>query len=126
MGKIKIYLSLREGELYYRDSEEHKGHTIDSSVDPGDSITWKLDQCSGIKAITNITVEGQKDFFKDGPDQKDFDSWKAEVSKKAKGEISYVVEVEKCDCNCKNENQLESTSNRKLNEPKLPVIIIRV
>lgn len=120
MGKIKIYLSLLEGELYYRDSEEHKGHSIESSVDPGDSITWKLDQCSGIKAIKGIAIEGQKDFFKDGPKQKDFNNWKAVVSKNAKGDISYVVEVEKCDC-CKTEAK---TTQKTLREPKPPKIIV--
>lgn len=109
MGKIKIYLSLRDGELNYRDSEEHKGQTITTSVDPGDDITWKLDQCSGIKAIKNITIKGEKGFFKDDPERKDFDSWKAEVSKKAKGEISYVVDVEVCEC-CKEGGKVEKSS----------------
>jgi hypothetical protein len=85
MGKIKIYLSLQNGELSYRDTEEHKGETITTTVNGGDSITWKLDQCSGIKDITNITIKGSKGFFSKGPEKKDFDNWKAEVSKKAKG-----------------------------------------
>jgi hypothetical protein len=123
MGKIKIYLSLLDGELFYRDSEEHKGHSIESSVDPGDSITWKLDQCSGIKAIKGITIEGQKDFFKDGPKQKDFNNWKAKVSKNAKGEISYLIEVEKCDCcDVANNNVVKKT----VREPKPPKIIVPI
>lgn len=124
MGKVKIYVSLREGELYYRDSEEHKGHAIESSVDPGDSITWKLDQCSGIKEIKNITIVGEKDFFKDGPEQKDFDSWKADVSKKAKGEIAYVVEVEKCDC-C-NQSEKAVGGSVKVGDPSIPRITVKV
>ncbi|MFT3739054.1 MAG: hypothetical protein QM786_09870 [Breznakibacter sp.] len=97
MGKITIYLSLKDGELDYRDSENHKGQTITTSVDPGDKIVWKLDQCSGIKEITNITINGPEDFFKEGPEQKDFDTWKAEVSKRATGEIEYSIEIECCE-----------------------------
>jgi hypothetical protein len=125
MGKIKIYLSLVDGELNYRDSEEHKGQTITTSVDPGDTITWKLDQCSGIKAITNIKVSGEKGFFKDGPEQKDFDSWKAEVSKKAKGEISYTVSYEACEC-CGKEGKVVVCDDKLRDEPGAGHIIIRV
>jgi hypothetical protein len=119
MGKIKIYLSLQNGELVYRDTEEHKGETITTTVNGGDSITWKLDQCSGIKDITNITIKGAKGFFSKGPEKKDFDNWKAEVGKKAKGEIEYVLEVEKCDC-C----QTEKLVVEKLGLPKPPKIVI--
>jgi len=124
MGKIKIYLSLVEGELHYRDSEEHKGKTITSSVDPGDKITWKLDQCSGIKAITGIAIAGAKDFFKEGPQQKDFDSWKAEVSKKAKGEISYSVTYEACEC-CSKEGKVVVCEGKVGGEPLPGHIIIK-
>lgn len=124
MSKIKIYLSLVDGELNYRDSEEHKGKTITSSVDPGDKITWKLDQCSGIKAITGITIAGAKDFFKEGPQQKDFDSWKAEVSKKAKGEVSYTVTYETCEC-CSKEAKVTVCSNQ-VGDTQVPKILVKI
>lgn len=117
MGKITIYLSLKDGELVYRDSEDHKGQTITTQVDPGDKITWKLDQCSGIKEITNITIRGTKGFFKEAPEKKDFDTWKAEVSKKAKGEIEYVCEMEVC---CSNGHEKADV----LKEPKPAIITV--
>lgn len=96
MGKITIYLSIENGVLVYRDSEEHQGQTIVTQADPGDTLIWKLGPCSGIKEITAITVSGSDGFLKYSPIKKDFDRWKSEVSRKATGEISYFVSIEPC------------------------------
>lgn len=97
MGTIRIYLSIVEGKVQFRDSEKHKGRTIESIVDPGDKIIWKLDQCSGIKEISNISVHGTAGFLSKGPRRKDFDRWTGRVSMNAVGEIKYVITV--LDCN---------------------------
>jgi len=100
MGKVTIYIKLVDGKLMYRDTEEDKGRTIKTSVDRGDKVTWKLDMCSGIKEITDIKLIGvNKKFFSEGPKKKDFNEWKAEVSKDAKGEISYEPIYVSCEGN---------------------------
>lgn len=92
MSKIKIYIKLVNGVLEYRDTEQHEGKTIETSVDPGDKIVWKQDDNSGIDAITGITVSNPE-FFSKGPKQKD-DKWVAVVAESASGEISYTVEYD--------------------------------
>lgn len=91
MGKVKIYLSIVDGTLYYRDSEDDHGHKIDSTVDPGDKVVWKLDKDSGIEEITDIKINGSSDFFSKGPTKKDSSKWKAVVSEQATGTIEYIV-----------------------------------
>ncbi len=96
MGTIKIYIKLINNKLEYRDTEFHHGKNIETEVNPGDKIIWKLDQCSGIKEISDIAIAGDKSFFSKGPKMKDFDSWKAVVADTAKGEISYSVSGVSC------------------------------
>lgn len=94
MGKIKIYIKLLNGALEFRDTEQHEGKTIETSVDPGDKIIWKLEPDSGIAAITGIVVNGASDFFSKGPRPQKATKWMAKVSEKASGEISYSVQYE--------------------------------
>jgi hypothetical protein len=98
MGKVTIYIKLVDGTLMYRDSEDDKGHSIKTSVDPGDTIIWKLDKCSGISELTKLNIlKAPKDFFSEKPKKIDFNEWKAKVSKKATGEVSYQPEYTKCE-----------------------------
>ncbi len=117
MGKIKIYLKLVDGVLQFRDSEQHHGQSIKTAVNPGDSIVWKLDQCSGITDITGINPSAET-FFSEKPEKKDFDHWKAVISKKAKGDIYYMPTVTNCTCECKDSVVAEkAVSALKGNEP---------
>ena len=93
MGRITIYISLKEGILQYRDSEKHQGKTIDTSVDPGDKIIWTLDKNSGISDLSGINIIGSCKFLSKGPAKKACDKWVSKVSKKAKGEIEYEIFV---------------------------------
>jgi hypothetical protein len=92
MGKITIYIRLlADGRLEYRDSEEHEGKTIETSVDPGDKITWTLDKDSGISDITGLNIVGTPGFMSKGPSKKAPDKWTAKVAKDATGEIAYYI-----------------------------------
>lgn len=92
MGKITIYIRLlADGRLEYRDSEEHEGKTIETSVDPGDKIAWTLDKDSGISDITGMNIVGTPGFFSKGPGKKAPDKWTAKVAKDASGEIAYTI-----------------------------------
>lgn len=108
MGKIKIYISLKDDELYYCDTEEHNGQTIETTVNPGDTIIWKTEKCSCIKEISDISIISEENnaFFSEGPTQKKPKSWKAKVSESAQGEIEYQISY------IKNEtSETESTKN---------------
>ena len=96
MGKVTIYIKLIDGKLVYRDSEKDHGHTIKTKVRPGDKVTWKLDQCADICELTDIKITGSEDFFQKPPKQKDFNEWKASVSLKAQGEITYQPDYKDC------------------------------
>jgi hypothetical protein len=98
MGKVTIYISLVDGKLMYRDSEKDHGKTIQTSVDPGDTVIWKLDKCSGIKELKKIEIlSGPKYFFGKQPKKQDFNEWKAEVSDLATGGITYKPEYSVCE-----------------------------
>ena len=96
MGKIKIYIKLVDGVLEYRDSETQHGKTITTEVNKGDNIIWTLDKCSGISEITKITINESTEFFSEGPEKLDFYEFKAEVSKKAKGQVTYDISYVTC------------------------------
>ena len=96
MGKIKIYIKLVDGVLEYRDSESQHGKSIITSVDPGDTVIWKLDKCSGISEITKVIINESTNFFSEGPEKIDFDEFKAEVSKHATGRVIYELTVVSC------------------------------
>lgn len=122
MGKINIYIKLADGALEYRDSESQHGKTITTSVDPGDTIIWKLDKCSGISEIKNIQISGASGFFSEGPVKKDFAEWKADVSKKASGQVSYEITYEAC---INTETKTSTTFTTLLSSTKPPIIIIK-
>lgn len=124
MGTIKIYISLLDGKPEYRDTESHRGRTIETSVDPGDKIIWKLDKCSGIKEISNISIDGAAGFFSKGPKQKDFDRWKAIVAATAKGEVDYSITYETCDGD-KSTIVVKSGETEVLRDPETPKLVIK-
>jgi hypothetical protein len=91
MGKISIYISLVDGKLVYRDTEQHHGKTIETEANPGDGIIWTLDKDSGITDLTGINITGPFGFFSKGPSKKAFDKWTAKIAKKATDEVSYAI-----------------------------------
>jgi hypothetical protein len=91
MGKISIYIKLVDGKLEYRDCEEHHGKTIETEVNPGDKISWVLDENSGISDLSGINIVGSADFLSKGPSKKAKDKWTAKVARKAAGEIAYNI-----------------------------------
>lgn len=120
MGKIFIYVKLVDGKLEYRDSEEHHGQKIVTTVDPGDEITWKLDKCSCISEIHDIVISGTKNFLHEGPIKIDFNEWWAKVnSPKIKGEISYTTIIHAC----KMEKKIKTGKKNGNSEDVKPPII---
>ncbi len=91
MTKVTIYLSLQDGKLYYRDSEDNSGDKITTPVKPGTKIEWRLDKNSGINNLTGINIDGDANFFKKGPCKEDWDCWSAQVGKETEGTISYEL-----------------------------------
>jgi hypothetical protein len=91
MGKVKIYLKLIGGILYYRDSETDHGVTITTSVDPGDTVIWKKDVNSGIKDLKSLTVS-DPGFFEYPPKKTILSSWKS-IVKASTGQVTYAVET---------------------------------
>jgi hypothetical protein len=122
MAKVKIYLSVKDGKLQYRDSEKHSGKSIKTKVKPGTRIVWTLDKKSGIADISGINIMGRCNFFSFGPAKKSCDKWIARVSKKAKGEIEYKMFV--VEEKAKKKAMLKSAEST--NEGPPPAIIIRI
>lgn len=127
MTKVTIYLSLKDGVINYRDSEKHKGKTIETSVDPGDKIIWTLDENSGIEDISGINIKGSCKFFAKGPCKKACDKWVAKVNKKAikKEAIEYEMFVTATESKTKKTKiSTKSAKSAKGGDP--PKLIIRV
>ena len=118
MAKVTIYLKQVNGNLEYRDSEGHCGKSIVSHAKPGSKIVWKLDKCSGLTEITGITIKGDTSIINGKPRKKDFDHWEARAADHGEGEISYDVNVLKCE-NCAHE---EDMTAQKLGDPTPPTI----
>jgi hypothetical protein len=92
-----IYIKLNNGTLEYRDSEGHSGDTITTHAKHNGKIVWKLDQCSGISEITGIKFQGDTSILNGKPRKVDFNQWEVRASDKGEGEVSYTVEVVKCE-----------------------------
>jgi hypothetical protein len=116
MAKLTIYLKQVNGHLEYRDSENHQGQTITSHVKPGSKIVWKLDKCSGITEINSITIKGDEAILNGKPRKKDYDHWEARAADKGEGEVSYIVNVVKCE-KCAQE---EAAMTQKMGDPEPP------
>ena len=122
MGKVIIYIKLVDGQLMYRDDEHDHGHSIKTSVDPGDTVIWKLDKSE----LTDIKIlKGPKHFFSEGPKQKDFNEWKAEVSKKAEGTITYEPDYLACIEGEKKATLAATKKSRNIKDDDAPSINIK-
>ncbi len=89
MTKVTIYLSLKDGELFYRDSEDNSGKDITTPVKPGTTISWCLDENSGINNLSGINIDGAASFFAEGPCKQEWNCWSAKVGQEIEGEIKY-------------------------------------
>ena len=118
MSVVKIYLRLVNGGLEYRDSEGHHGKTITTHLKPGNKIIWKLDRHSRISEIKNITIQGDDAILKEKPVKLDFDHWEAIGAGSGEGQLSYVVEVEKC----KECAEVEVAGGWELKDPPIPIL----
>ncbi len=91
MTKVTIYLSLKDGELFYRDSEDNSGKEIKTPVKPGTTISWCLDENSGINNLSGINIDGAANFFAEGPCKQEWNCWSAKVGEETEGTISYQI-----------------------------------
>ena len=126
MGKVTIYLSLKDGKLEYRDSEKHSGKSIKTKVKPGTRIIWTLDKKSGIADISGINIMGSCKFFTSGPAKKSCDRWVARVAKKASGEVEYEMFVVAEKTKKKSKEAEKSTKSAKGTNDSPPTIIVRL
>lgn len=112
-----IYIKLNNGTLEYRDSEGHSGDTITTHAKHNGKIVWKLDQCSGISEITGIQLQGNLNILNGKPRKVDFNQWEVRASDQGEGEVSYTVEVVKC------EKAIDETvTTQGLKDPKPPIL----
>jgi len=91
MGKITIEISVKDGKLYYKDSEDNQGSTITTHAKSGDKIIWIAAEDSEIKDLTGINITGTTGYFKKGPSKKGQKKWKATIGKIDTGEIDYYI-----------------------------------
>ncbi|ELR68919.1 hypothetical protein C900_05612 [Fulvivirga imtechensis AK7] len=91
---IKISKQSTGTGLYLEDNEGHAGdNTITTTVDPGDTVVWKLKDGGGIDEITNIYAKStSQDIFSSDPVKQSDGSWKGTVSSSATGSESYSID----------------------------------
>lgn len=79
--------------LYLEDNEGHTGdNTITTTVDPGDTVIWKLKKDGGIDEITGISAKSDsQDIFSNDPEKQSDGTWKGTVSTSATGNESYNI-----------------------------------
>lgn len=100
MATRTIYLSVDEpGHLHLRDSEGHSGEDdITTDATDGDTITWTLDENSGIAKITGIAAKpGSENLFSEGPLKVSDTEWQGTISSHASGEELYFIKYELID-----------------------------
>jgi hypothetical protein len=90
MGKKTIEISLRDGKLYYKDSEDNQGRYIQTHLNPEDEVVWELAKDSGIKELKNVEIDGTADFFEKQPTQVTPGQWNARVGNLSEGEVTYL------------------------------------
>jgi hypothetical protein len=100
MANITVYLKVDEvGHLHLRDSEGHSGEdNITTYAKDGDSLTWVLEENSGIRKIVSIAAKpGNQNIFSEGPERISDVEWRGVIGPAAQGSESYFIEYELTD-----------------------------
>lgn len=89
MTRITIVISLRDGKLYYQDSESHSGFKIETHVQPQDEIEWIAEPGSGIEELKDPVITGTPGFFEKEPSRVGPTQWNARAGNINEGNITY-------------------------------------
>lgn len=123
MGKITIEISIKDNKLYYQDSENHQGNTIESYAKAGDRIIWTVSKDSEIKDLTGMNIIGSPGYFKRGPSKRGLKKWTAKVSNKIKsGEIEYFIFYNNDDNSKMASTSSASTKSASAGPPKIKTL----
>jgi len=121
MGKYIVYLSLKEGVLHYRDSDNKNP----LQALPGKQIVWTVDENSGIADISGINIPNACKMLRCGPEKKSCTMWVARIHKKASGQLAcqlFVTPIE--ESSSSGVIKTKSATSKRDDDP--PQIIIRV
>lgn len=119
MGKKTIEISLRDGKLYYKDSEDNHGRYIQTHLNPQDEVVWELAKDSGIKELKNVDINGTADFFEKPPSQVGPTQWNARVGNLSEGEVTYLFTYISADGTTATSSFIASSSVKTEDPPAL-------